>query len=159
MPSLMHLGLANAVCAALLAALAWTVGRCVRRPALTHVLWLLVVVKLVTPPLFSLSLPWLPAPEPVAQVVEPNLSEPNYYFAIDANPILPPESATATFVDPIERQPKRITTTPALARTKELPPPVAVPSTVINPVHATTAPVVLNTPLAETATVETQRGD
>jgi WD40 repeat protein/beta-lactamase regulating signal transducer with metallopeptidase domain len=77
MPPLMHLGVANAVCAALLAALAWIVGRYVRRPALTHVLWLLVVVKLVTPPLFSLSLPWLPAaaPEPVAVAVAPAPAE------------------------------------------------------------------------------------
>ncbi len=71
MPPLMHLALTNAVCAALLAVLALAVGRCFRRPALTHGLWLLVLVKLITPPLFPLSLAWLPAGEaPPAVVVE-----------------------------------------------------------------------------------------
>jgi WD40 repeat protein/beta-lactamase regulating signal transducer with metallopeptidase domain len=65
----MHLGLANAVCAALLAVLALAAGRWLRRPALTHCLWLLVLLKLVTPPLFSLHLPWLPAEETSEPVV------------------------------------------------------------------------------------------
>jgi WD40 repeat protein/beta-lactamase regulating signal transducer with metallopeptidase domain len=68
----MHLGLANAVCAAVLAVLAVAAGRWLRRPALTHCLWLLVLVKLVTPPLFSLPLAWLPAetaPDATAQSV------------------------------------------------------------------------------------------
>jgi WD40 repeat protein/beta-lactamase regulating signal transducer with metallopeptidase domain len=66
MPPFMQLGLANAVCAAVLAVLALAAERLVRRPALTHCLWLLVLVKLVTPPLFPLSLAWLPADTPAA---------------------------------------------------------------------------------------------
>ena len=59
MPPLMYLALANAACAGVLAVVALAVGRWVRRPALTHCVWLLVLVKLVTPPLFPLSLEWL----------------------------------------------------------------------------------------------------
>src|SRR5437868_4222615 len=85
MTPFMQLGLANAVCAAVLAVLAVAAERLVRRPALTHCLWLLVLVKLVTPPLFPLSLPWLPAeaaaesapaPEAAAPVVVTGFVEP-----------------------------------------------------------------------------------
>jgi WD40 repeat protein/beta-lactamase regulating signal transducer with metallopeptidase domain len=61
MTPILHLGLANAVCAAVLVVLAVLAERLVRRPALSHGLWLLVLLKLVTPPLLPLSLPWLPA--------------------------------------------------------------------------------------------------
>ena len=44
--------LVNAVMATILALLAAVVGWCFRRPALTHVLWLLVLVKLITPPVW-----------------------------------------------------------------------------------------------------------
>jgi beta-lactamase regulating signal transducer with metallopeptidase domain len=62
MPTLVQVGLANAAAAALLALVALAAGRWCRRPALVHSLWLLVLVKLVTPPLFPLELAWLPAP-------------------------------------------------------------------------------------------------
>src|SRR5262249_9058226 len=41
------------------------IGRCLCRPALTHALWLLVLVKLVTPPLVLVPVPWpeIAAPE------------------------------------------------------------------------------------------------
>src|SRR5262245_47750177 len=73
MPSLLEIGLANAVCAGLLALLALASGRVCRRPAILHGLWLLVLVKLVTPPLFSLPLRVLPAEEQpvVASVAKP----------------------------------------------------------------------------------------
>ena len=45
--TLLHVGLANAVCAALLVILALLATRFSRRPALVHALWLLVLVKLV----------------------------------------------------------------------------------------------------------------
>jgi beta-lactamase regulating signal transducer with metallopeptidase domain len=64
MQSLLEIGLANAACAAILALVALIVGRLSRRPAIQHGLWLLVLLKLVTPPVFSLPLRVLPA-EPV----------------------------------------------------------------------------------------------
>jgi beta-lactamase regulating signal transducer with metallopeptidase domain len=54
--------LANAVCVLILAVPAWLVGRYARRPALAHALWLLVLLKLLTPPLIRPELPWLAAP-------------------------------------------------------------------------------------------------
>jgi len=56
-----EIALANVIVAALLALMAWAAGLWGRRPALTHALWLLVFVKLITPPLFQYPLPW-PAP-------------------------------------------------------------------------------------------------
>jgi beta-lactamase regulating signal transducer with metallopeptidase domain len=55
----LQLGVGNALMALPLALAAALVGRFGRRPALTHALWLLVLVKLVTPPLLPLPLPWL----------------------------------------------------------------------------------------------------
>ena len=57
MSALLEIILGNAVMAAALAALAALVGRACRRPALTHALWLLVLIKLVTPPLWTWRVP------------------------------------------------------------------------------------------------------
>jgi beta-lactamase regulating signal transducer with metallopeptidase domain len=51
MASLLQIGLTNAVLSGALALAAATVTRLCRRPALCHALWLLVIVKLLTPPL------------------------------------------------------------------------------------------------------------
>ena len=56
MEDLLRLLLTNAAAAGLLAVLAFAVSRTVRRPALAHGLWLLALVKLVTPPLVPLPL-------------------------------------------------------------------------------------------------------
>jgi beta-lactamase regulating signal transducer with metallopeptidase domain len=61
MGTLLELGLSNAVLASVLAVVAAGVGQVCRRPAVVHSLWLLVLLKLVTPPLipapFSLGIP------------------------------------------------------------------------------------------------------
>jgi bla regulator protein BlaR1 len=57
----MHAMLGNAAVAALLALLALAVGFFVRSPAVRHVFWVLVLLKLVTPPLFHVPLAVLPA--------------------------------------------------------------------------------------------------
>jgi bla regulator protein blaR1 len=60
---LMAIGLTNAVLAGLLALLAWGVGRCCRRPALTRLLWIVVLCKLFAPPLAKAPVgDWLPVP-------------------------------------------------------------------------------------------------
>jgi bla regulator protein blaR1 len=63
--TLLHLGLSNALVATVLAVAAAGVSRLVRRPALVHSLWLLVLLKLVTPPLVSVPVirPIIPASE------------------------------------------------------------------------------------------------
>src|SRR5947208_2885040 len=49
MNDLLHVSLSNAVAATVLAVVAVVTSRLCRRPALTHGLWLLVLLKLVTP--------------------------------------------------------------------------------------------------------------
>src|SRR5262245_51103392 len=46
----------NVILALLLALAAWVAQRWLLRPAIAHILWLLVLVKLVTPPLVSVPL-------------------------------------------------------------------------------------------------------
>jgi bla regulator protein BlaR1 len=67
MRALLEVGLSNALVACVAAVLAVGVGLCCRRPALVHALWLLVLLKLITPPLIRVNLPWPndPAPAPV----------------------------------------------------------------------------------------------
>src|SRR5438874_1563645 len=95
MDTLLEAGLSNAVAAAVLALVAAGVARLGRRPALTHSLWLLVLLKLVTPPIIPLALPW-PADE---QRAAPELaegrgteSEPSSSARVDPEP-LPADAA------------------------------------------------------------------
>jgi len=53
--------LGNAAAAAVLALLALAVGRACRSPALRHIVWVMVLLKLITPPLFRVPLAILPA--------------------------------------------------------------------------------------------------
>ncbi len=57
MESLVHVMLSNALVVAVLAIAVAITGRACRRPALIHGLWLIVMLKLVTPPLLPVSLP------------------------------------------------------------------------------------------------------
>ncbi len=72
----MHAGLSNAVSATFLAVLVACLGRVLaRRPAILHCLWLLVLLKLVTPPLYQVPIPWpesLSSGEKTAAVIEPD---------------------------------------------------------------------------------------
>ncbi len=59
METLLHAALSNAATAAFLALLVACLGRLLaRRPAVLHCLWLLVLVKLLSPPLYQLPIPW-----------------------------------------------------------------------------------------------------
>jgi hypothetical protein len=58
---MMHAMLGNAAVAALLALLALAAGCVCRSPGVRHFLWVLVLLKLVTPPLFHIPLAVLPA--------------------------------------------------------------------------------------------------
>src|SRR5438270_1630815 len=70
MRTLLDLGLTNAVLATVLAIIAAVVGRLCRRPALTHSLWLLVFLKLLTPAFVPVPLPHLHWAEPAAADAE-----------------------------------------------------------------------------------------
>lgn len=63
MDTALHFGLSNAFMAMVLALLAASVSHLCRRPALTHALWLLVVLKLLTPPLLPVPVVWLSVPK------------------------------------------------------------------------------------------------
>lgn len=68
---LLRVGAGNFVISLGLAAAAWGVQRWARRPRIAHVLWLLVLVKLVTPPIVAIPVPAVPgvtAPDPSALV-------------------------------------------------------------------------------------------
>lgn len=61
---------ANALSAIVLALLAWGVGRWVRRPAVRHALWLVVLLDLLTPPIVRLELlPPVAAPTEMSAAV------------------------------------------------------------------------------------------
>jgi bla regulator protein BlaR1 len=100
--TLLEVVVSNALVAALLALLAAAVGGLCRRPALTHRLWLLVLLKLVTPPLLPVHLPRLlpveAASAPAAAEagggdvqapIEPATDEPERGFAEAAAPEAP----------------------------------------------------------------------
>jgi beta-lactamase regulating signal transducer with metallopeptidase domain len=88
--ALLRLGLSNAVAATVLAIAVVIVSRIVRRPALTHALWLLVLVKLITPPLRSVELETvIPAPAPDT-------------MRVDISPIVERTPANEETVDPLE---------------------------------------------------------
>jgi beta-lactamase regulating signal transducer with metallopeptidase domain len=73
MADLLKLGLINAAMASCLAILATVVGKFFRKPALTHSLWLLVFIKLVTPPLVPIEIRW---PEkPIAKANRASVEE------------------------------------------------------------------------------------
>ena len=72
MQTFLEITLSNAVVATVLALVAAVIGRVCRRPALVHSLWLLVLLKLVTPPLVPVSLSWLGALEVPALASNPS---------------------------------------------------------------------------------------
>jgi beta-lactamase regulating signal transducer with metallopeptidase domain len=71
--ALLYIGLWNAAVATVLAIVAGTVTRFCRRPAVAHALWLLVLVKLVTPPLVPVRYAW---PESDRELREAEESKP-----------------------------------------------------------------------------------
>ncbi len=81
MRTLIETALSNALVACLLALLAFAVSRW-RRPALAHGLWLLVLLKLLTPPLVPIYLPGLDAEPAKADVPTPTP-------VVESNPVQP----------------------------------------------------------------------
>ena len=60
MNTLVQAGLNNAISASFLALLVACLGRLLtRRPAVLHCLWFLVLLKLVSPPIYEVSIPWI----------------------------------------------------------------------------------------------------
>ena len=55
METALHIGLENVAVAAVIAVVAWVASFARGRPALAHALWLVVLLKLLTPPLWGVS--------------------------------------------------------------------------------------------------------
>ncbi|MHC5080156.1 MAG: M56 family metallopeptidase [Planctomycetota bacterium] len=66
--TLLQIGLSNLCVSLAIALVAWTVQRTAKRPLLAHLLWALVLVKLVTPPLWTV--PVVPVPGTSSTPVE-----------------------------------------------------------------------------------------
>ena len=58
MAHLLQIGLSNAIVSGVLALLAVGASRLCRRPALAHALWVLVLLKLITPPVHIIPIEW-----------------------------------------------------------------------------------------------------
>jgi len=76
MQTLLEIGVLNALMAVGLALLVACIGRLCRRPALMHLLWILVLLKLITPPAMWVPLAWpeawtRAATEPATDAAEP----------------------------------------------------------------------------------------
>jgi bla regulator protein blaR1 len=82
----LRIGLGNAVAATLLAVVAAAVARLARRPALAHGLWLLVLLKLLTPPLWQVPVPWPEGDGPLPAAAEPPPTLPADTTAATATP-------------------------------------------------------------------------
>jgi beta-lactamase regulating signal transducer with metallopeptidase domain len=114
----MHIGLTNAALATALALGVAGVTRWCRRPVLVHTLWLLVLLKLVTPPLVILPIAW-PAAAPrltavEAPIVRTEVPQPRQDGFVSMEPFelnLPP-------LVPLEERPA----TPLLQRDLQFPP-------------------------------------
>jgi beta-lactamase regulating signal transducer with metallopeptidase domain len=117
METLFSVVVSNLLVAGLLAVVAWLVGRSGRRPVLAHALWVLVLVKLVTPPLVRISLP-LPGVSAASVPAEPTLRR---SFDVE-NETLPPEVDAEhvlaldrfVFLDPVAEEPEVAEAAPPL---------------------------------------------
>jgi beta-lactamase regulating signal transducer with metallopeptidase domain len=88
---LLEIGLSNALMATILAVPAALATRFGRRPVLAHTLWLLVLLKLVTPPIFKVT-----APDPMALVdVTAQASSPRPFLSEPEKRKLRPEEPAA----------------------------------------------------------------
>lgn len=81
--SMLHMALSNALFAGVAALLVWGFSRLCRKPALIHALWLVVLLKLLTPPIWNL-------PIHVAIHAKPHVQP--VIVAIESKPIAVPSS-------------------------------------------------------------------
>jgi beta-lactamase regulating signal transducer with metallopeptidase domain len=89
--ALLRIAVMNTLGATALAVLALVAGRWCRRPAIVHGLWLLVLLKLVTPPFVDVPVPWLErTPAAAATEAPPPAPMPQEAPAQPAEPGLPP---------------------------------------------------------------------
>lgn len=130
MRTLLEYGLANAVAATALAMLALLVGLFVRRPAVRNALWVLVFVRLVLPPLWTVPLPVLVSSDESEVIATVSASPPVAPESV-LEP-LPSVSAAEPLLDPPEDvAPAANFTAPAPTATASVVTPVAASSFVV----------------------------
>src|SRR6266536_1877990 len=123
MNDLLHIALSNAVAAMALAVVAALTGRLCRRPALTHGLWLLVLLKLVTPPLLTIRIPWVDvasssAPDvSAARSTDSSLPAPVPQAELEVTVVGPAEAARD-----LDESAPEVAPLPPPTRTREAPP-------------------------------------
>lgn len=86
MNALLEVGLSNAVAAVALVLVALVGSRLCRSARLAHALWLLVFVKLLTPPLFAVSVTWDDGATVAEPVTADSSSAPTAVLAADVTP-------------------------------------------------------------------------
>ncbi len=130
MTSLIEIGLSNVVAALMLALLALVVGFTRVRPAVVHALWLLVLLKLITPPLVRLPIPW-PTPSQseslsAVQLEEPislELEDEEWWFdeaeLVDAHSLLVEEDSTSLRLDAVKSRQREISSSSTAWSLKE----------------------------------------
>ena len=117
MEMLFRIALSNAAAAAVLALVALLAALVIRKPALTHGLWLLVLLKLVSPPLWMVPLHFpVPAAEPPSSPVGENTSQ--SLSGTDLPIGTEREIASKTDVIPIESHPPETAEPPRGAENK-----------------------------------------
>jgi beta-lactamase regulating signal transducer with metallopeptidase domain len=84
MDRLLEIALLNALMATGLAVLAAGLGRIIRKPAVRHALWLLVLLKLFTPPLWEWPVAW-ELPGQLATKPEPSVTQRDFTSPISTN--------------------------------------------------------------------------
>jgi beta-lactamase regulating signal transducer with metallopeptidase domain len=93
-----QIAIENALLVALAAPLVWGVSRLVRRPALIHALWLIVLIKLLTPPLYRPTVP-LPHRDAVPNETSRALDDkPIEHWKMDLKVLAPRRFTDATAV-------------------------------------------------------------
>jgi beta-lactamase regulating signal transducer with metallopeptidase domain len=117
MDTLLRAGLSNAVAATVMALLVTALSRpLARRPAILHGLWLLVLLKLVTPPFYEVPIPWpVAAPPAVCVLNEPALIEVDTLARIDGGggaPGDPREAAVVPLMVDLPREEGRLSPGP-----------------------------------------------
>src|SRR5215212_3064609 len=94
----------NALVVIPLALIAYLIANYSKRPALAHLVWAAVLVKLLTPPIFTIPLPWQIDPQAlIAQLNTP----PSAKVVVEAKPTATPAPAPKLQLTAEKSQPKQ----------------------------------------------------
>jgi len=124
--AILRVALSNTLLAAMLALAALAISRTFRRPALSHALWLIVLLKLITPPLWNVAVPLMPAEKahkpplpPTELSMPPAEVEPMQTASAEVDP-----TATTYWIDQREALEPTRRSIPAVAIAAPKPPPL-----------------------------------